>query len=316
MDHCIKSLFLFQARNTTFTNMNQIVVLILSALALSADAFGTIGNRVAQTPYSNTRASKSPLFVASADLSNGDSTPSYVKSIEAKMAKAEKQRQRYEAKLSEFNSRIAELESQKNQYLEGASLGKVEQNFIETTARSAVKAMMWRVVAGSVTFITTLKFSGNIGYALKVVGSDFFSKAATMFIGERLMNKSSAGRKGGADAVGRSVAKALIWRLFAICNTLAVCFFVSKDFSMASKIAGSDAIFKTFLMIGYERIWANVEWGKEYQIDFACRNKMYRYDHHASFYTFLRKGIEIVKKAGKEFAFRKVEVYKNYVNSQ
>lgn len=86
-----------------------------------------------------------------------------------------------------------------------------------------------------------------------------------MFIGERLMNKSSAGRSDGADSAGRSVAKALIWRLFVICNTLTVCFFISKDFSMASKIAGNDAIFKTFLMVAYERSWAKIEWGKEYR---------------------------------------------------
>lgn len=249
--------------------MNKLLFFFLTTLSLNADAFGTVGGRVAHTVYSNAQSARSsPLFVATGI--NEDSLPSAVKNIEAKMAKAQKQREKYEAKLSEFNTKIADLENQKKQYLEGSSIADVmETNFVETTARSAVKAMMWRVVAGSVTFITTLKFSGNINYALKVVGSDFFSKAATMFIGERLMNKSSAGRKGGADAVGRSVAKALIWRSFAICNTLAVCFFVSKDFSMASKIAGSDAIFKTFLMIAYERVWAKVEWGKEYEVDFA-----------------------------------------------
>lgn len=248
--------------------MNKLVFLFLASISTGVHAFGTVGGRAALTTYSNAQSARSsPLFVAT-EIGREDSLPA-VKSIEANIAKAQKQREKYEAKLSEFTVKIAKLEEEKKQYLDGSSLGDMETSFIETTARSAVKAMMWRVVAGSVTFITTLKFSGNIGYALKVVGSDFFSKAATMFIGERLMNKSSAGRKGGADAVGRSVAKALIWRLFAICNTLAVCFFVSKDFSMASKIAGSDAIFKTFLMIAYERVWANVEWGKEYQVDFA-----------------------------------------------
>ena len=90
-----------------------------------------------------------------------------------------------------------------------------------------------------------------------------------MFIGERLMNKSNAGRKAGSDGLGRSLTKALIWRLFAICNTLTMAFFVAKDLSIASKIAGSDAIFKTALMFFYERIWARVQWGKEYQIEFS-----------------------------------------------
>lgn len=83
------------------------------------------------------------------------------------------------------------------------------------------------------------------------------------------MNKSQAGRKSGADDVGRSLAKALLWRLFAICNTLTMSFLIAKDLSVASKIAGSDAFFKTGLMFAYERVWANIEWGKEYINDFS-----------------------------------------------
>ena len=83
------------------------------------------------------------------------------------------------------------------------------------------------------------------------------------------MNTSQAGRKSGADDVGRSLAKALLWRVFAICNTLTMSFLIAKDLSMASKIAGSDAVFKTGLMFVYERAWAKVEWGKEYIIEFS-----------------------------------------------
>jgi uncharacterized membrane protein len=103
---------------------------------------------------------------------------------------------------------------------------------------------------------------------MKIVSSDFFSKSATMFIGERLMNNSQKGRKPGGDAVGRSLVKALIWRLFAITNTLTMAIFISKDLSMASKIASSDAVIKTAMMFGYERVWAWIEWGKEYDVDF------------------------------------------------
>lgn len=243
--------------------MNKFAVLVLSALCITSHAFQVAPTLQPTRSFSR----RSPLFVA-AEMTNGEASP-VVKNIDKDIAIARKKLEKYEAKLSEFTSKIETLEQKKKDYLEGMSLGKVEQNFSETAARSAVKAMMWRVIAGSVTFVTTLKFSQNIGYAFKVVGSDFFSKAATMFIGERLMNKNSAGRKGGADSAGRSVAKALIWRLFAICNTLTVCFFISKDFSMASKVAGSDALFKTFLMVAYERVWAKIEWGKEYQVEFA-----------------------------------------------
>ena len=178
--------------------------------------------------------------------------------------------------LNRLNTANAELEKYKEtkqRYLIAAGtnyeLGITTANFSETAARSLVKSMMWRLIAGSVTFLTSLRFSTSISTALSIVGSDFFSKAATMFIGERLMNKSQAGRKSGADDVGRSLAKALLWRLFAICNTLTMSFLIAKDLSVASKIAGSDAFFKTGLMFAYERVWANIEWGKEYINDFS-----------------------------------------------
>jgi len=135
--------------------------------------------------------------------------------------------------------------------------------FEETTIRSAVKALVWRLVAGSITFVTSYSFSHSISEALTIVSSDFLSKSLTMFIGERLMNKSQAGRKsGGTDGAGRSLAKALLWRAFAIVNTMSVACFVSKDLSVASKIASTDAVFKTALMFAYERSWAKVQWGK------------------------------------------------------
>ena len=135
--------------------------------------------------------------------------------------------------------------------------------FEETAIRSAVKALVWRLVAGSITFVTSYSFSHSVSEALTIVSSDFLSKSLTMFVGERLMNKSQAGRKsGGTDGARRSLAKALLWRAFAIVNTLSVACFVSKDLSVASKIASTDAVFKTALMFTYERVWAKINWGK------------------------------------------------------
>ena len=194
-----------------------------------------------------------------------------IRQIDQKIQNYEKKQQKYLDKLNSAQAELEKFKETKQRYLQGDSMGGEGESaaFTETTARSLVKSMMWRVIAGSVTFFTSLRFSGSMSTALSIVGSDFFSKAATMFIGERLMNKSQAGRKGGADDVGRSLAKALLWRLFAICNTLTMSFLIAKNFKMASKIAGSDAIFKTGLMFFYERAWAKIEWGKEYIIEFS-----------------------------------------------
>ena len=188
-----------------------------------------------------------------------------LRSIDKNIDTAKSKRIQYLAKANKLQRSVEELEEKRNILLSEDKNGVV--NFTESAKRSAIKAMMWRIIAGSVTLVTSLQFSGSLKVALSIVGGDFFSKAATIFIGERLMNKSQAGRDKGSDDVGRSLAKALLWRLFAICNTLTMSLLVAKDLSVASKIAGSDAIIKTCMMFVYERVWANVEYGKEYQID-------------------------------------------------
>ena len=234
--------------------------------SLDVTTNGKFNNVSPFTAYPEKSIKKSRLFVAT-DKSITDDPA--VRSIEKQMEKYALKKERAEAKLSKMEEQLQTLQKKKQQYLDGMKLDTpAEKNFSETTARSALKAFMWRIIAGSVTFFTSLRFSGSLSHALTIVGSDFFSKALTMFIGERLMNKSNAGRKGGADDVSRSLVKALVWRVFAICNTLTMSYIVAKNFSMASKIAGSDAIFKTGLMFFYERAWAKVEWGKEYSVEF------------------------------------------------
>mmetsp|Transcript_24165 Transcript_24165/g.43725 ORF Transcript_24165/g.43725 Transcript_24165/m.43725 type:complete len:276 (+) Transcript_24165:109-936(+) len=220
----------------------------------------------------NSRSQGSLLRVATAMDDDKSLDDAMIRQIDRKIQNYEKKQEAYTAKLDAAKAELEKFQAAKNRYLEGLTIGgegASDTSFSETTARSLVKSMMWRVIAGSVTFFTSLRFSGSMSTALSIVGSDFFSKAATMFIGERLMNKSGAGRKSGADGVGRSLAKALLWRLFAICNTLTMSWLIAKDLSMASKIAGSDAVFKTGLMFFYERAWAKIEWGKEYSIEFS-----------------------------------------------
>lgn len=211
------------------------------------------------------------IRASTAASNNGESgvTNRIIEQLERDEAKMMKKREVAMDKLSKVEATLNQLQSKKQEYLNGSKLdSNPATNFSETTGRSAVKALCWRVIAGSVTFITSLKFSGSVATALSIVGSDFLSKSFTMFIGERLMNKSQAGRTSGADGAGRSLMKALVWRLFAICNTLTMAIFIAKDISIASKIAGSDAIFKTALMFVYERVWAKIEWGKEYQVEY------------------------------------------------
>jgi uncharacterized membrane protein len=200
-----------------------------------------------------------------------EATPSKLDGYEATPSKLDG----YEAtpsKLDGYDARLEKLRSTKAEYPAVAQIVKppaLGGAFSETALRSVVKCICWRVVAGSVTFATSLQFSGSMMTALQLVGADFSSKAVTMLVGERLMNQSKAGRAAGSDSVGRSAAKALMWRLFAVCNTLGFALLVSKDWSVAGRIASTDAVFKTALMFANERAWAGVQWGKEHLLEYA-----------------------------------------------
>ncbi|KAJ1457409.1 hypothetical protein M885DRAFT_514927 [Pelagophyceae sp. CCMP2097] len=133
----------------------------------------------------------------------------------------------------------------------------------DTTQRSIIKALGWRITAGAITFASSYYFTRNLKLALKIVASDFLSKSGTMFIGERLFNKVKVGRSSGGESFGRSVIKALIWRAIAVVNTMMVSGFLSGSIGMAGKIASSDALFKTTLMVFYDQCWNRIDWGKE-----------------------------------------------------
>lgn len=262
---------------------NLLNLLLVSALSSSCCAFSTtfLHSRMTSTyvpslPSVIKRQERDVSFlyasIAEAENETTSNDSDFVlREIERKEAALNKEREKAQKKLDKADEMYQQLQTKKQEYLNGLKLADTPDggNFKETAVRSAVKAFIWRIVAGSVTFVTSLRFSGSVRTALTIVGSDFFSKALTMFIGERLMNKSQAGRKSGEDAASRSLVKALVWRLFAISNTLCMAIFIAGDISIASKIAGTDAVFKTALMFFYERSWSKIQWGKEYLIEFS-----------------------------------------------
>eukprot|EP00537_Pseudo-nitzschia_pungens_P001721 CAMPEP_0172368006 /NCGR_PEP_ID=MMETSP1060-20121228/24860_1 /TAXON_ID=37318 /ORGANISM="Pseudo-nitzschia pungens, Strain cf. cingulata" /LENGTH=259 /DNA_ID=CAMNT_0013092459 /DNA_START=68 /DNA_END=847 /DNA_ORIENTATION=+ len=256
----------------SFSTSTILIALVAVLAANTVSSFSTVSPGIRSSATTIPYIRNVGLIRASTTADSGEGSVlsnRIIEQLERDEAKMMKKREAAMEKLNKVEATLNQLKSKKQEYLNGSTLNSTPAaNFSETTARSAVKALMWRVIAGSVTFITSFKFSGSIATALSIVGSDFASKSFTMFIGERLMNKSQAGRKSGADGAGRSLMKALVWRLFAICNTLTMAIFIAKDISIASKIAGSDAIFKTALMFVYERVWANVEWGKEYEVEY------------------------------------------------
>jgi len=248
--------------------MNQLL-LFLALLSLSLKTWAWSFHALVKSPTrvlsygKNCCRLKSPLFVAVLN------EPCVKWDIGSMMKNIKNKKEEYNEKLDKIQSERRLMQTKEQAYLKGVKLDELPKSFSETAFRSMLKAFVWRVIAGGITFTASVKYSANIHTALKIVSSDFLSKASTMYIGERLMNKSQAGRESGNDSPSRSMTKVIMWRVFAICNSLVASLCFAKDFNVASKIAGSDALFKTGLMFLYERFWSNIAWGKEYSIEFT-----------------------------------------------
>ena len=61
----------------------------------------------------------------------------------------------------------------------------------------------------------------------------------------------------------RSLAKAFSRRIFASCITLAIVWIITGDLQAGTFIGLSDFVIKLLAYYGHERIWANVQWGRD-----------------------------------------------------
>ena len=65
----------------------------------------------------------------------------------------------------------------------------------------------------------------------------------------------------GREAHGRSLAKAVSWRITGTVDTFIISFIVTGKASIAGSIAAVELLTKIGLYYFHERIWAVIPWG-------------------------------------------------------
>ena len=66
---------------------------------------------------------------------------------------------------------------------------------VDSTRRSLVKALSWRVIATVITTLLVFVYTGRLEVAALIGGLDAVIKLATYFLHERLWNRISFGRQ-------------------------------------------------------------------------------------------------------------------------
>ena len=61
----------------------------------------------------------------------------------------------------------------------------------------------------------------------------------------------------------RSIAKATSYRVFATSLVIGIAFLTTGQLGAAAKIGVAAAVAKTSLYYVWERLWANITWGRE-----------------------------------------------------
>ena len=88
------------------------------------------------------------------------------------------------------------------------------------------------------------------------------------------------------ETPGRSLAKAISWRIIASATTFAIAFFLSwghknntlnESLTFATKIGSIDVVLKIILYYLHERLWTNIQWGKYWKKE--AWKRLYRKKH-------------------------------------
>jgi uncharacterized membrane protein len=67
----------------------------------------------------------------------------------------------------------------------------------------------------------------------------------------------------GSEGHGRSLVKAVTWRMTGSLDTFVISFIITGRLTLAGSIAGTELLTKIILYYFHERIWALIPWGRK-----------------------------------------------------
>jgi len=75
-----------------------------------------------------------------------------------------------------------------------------------------------------------------------------------------LVDKIYSSKSESSDAPGKSMVKAISWRIIGTIDTILISWLLTGTLSMALSIGSIEVFSKFFLYYGHERIWNLIKW--------------------------------------------------------
>jgi len=139
---------------------------------------------------------------------------------------------------------------------------------IITKKRSLIKSLTWRILGSIDTFILSLviinysseKYTYDL--ALYIASFEIITKTILYYFHERIWNFFKIGRLKEKVRRGRSLFKAVTWRIIASLDTFFLSYIITGRFDWATSIAIFEIITKAIIYYFHERAWNRVKWGR------------------------------------------------------
>lgn len=130
----------------------------------------------------------------------------------------------------------------------------------EAHARSAAKALSWRIVGSLDTFALSFLVTGSLVLAGSIASAETITKVILFYFHERGWRRVRWGLGGGGHA--RAVAKGVSWRAVGTADTFLLSWLVTGHLGSAASIASLETVTKVALYYVHERIWGLITWGR------------------------------------------------------
>ena len=139
---------------------------------------------------------------------------------------------------------------------------------IITKKRSLIKSLTWRLLGSVDTFVLSLiiinysseKYTYDL--ALYIASFEIITKTILYYFHERIWNIFKIGRLKEKVKRGRSLFKAMTWRIIASLDTFFISYIITGRFDWATSIAIFEIITKAIIYYFHERAWNRVKWGR------------------------------------------------------
>jgi uncharacterized membrane protein len=132
----------------------------------------------------------------------------------------------------------------------------------ESRTRSIAKALSWRATGTLDTFVLSWLITGHAATAGSIAGTEVITKITLYYVHERAWAFVRRHRP-GPDSHGRSLAKAISWRVTGTIDTFLISWLITGHVAAASGIAATEILTKITLFYLHERAWARFRWGHE-----------------------------------------------------